>query len=89
MHWPWLDIYELQQQRNFKSAPLSCALCAVEEYASCASKINTYRIFPIKQPGMAYGDYFKLSAHNTVSNAAIRNVEGCENLTCFKIVHLK
>ena len=50
---PCLDISELKQQRNVKRVRLSCAVCAVEESARHALKIETPRIFSIKQQGVA------------------------------------
>ena len=38
---------------------------------------------------MVYFDHRKLTAHNTVPNTEIGKVGGCENLTCFEIMHLQ
>ena len=46
-------------------------------------------MFSIKQQGVAYCDQFKLPAQNSVPNAAITKVEGCENLIFFEIMHLQ
>ena len=50
-------------------------MCEVEEDSRRALKINIFRMFSIKQQGMAYCDQCKLPEHNTVSNTAIRRVK--------------
>ena len=88
-HSPCLGLSKLKQQQNVKQVLLGCSVYAVEEASRSALKIKTPLMFSITQQGMAYCEHCKLPAHNTVLNTAIGKVEGCDNLTCFEIMHLQ
>ena len=87
-HCPCFDLATIRQERNVKRVRLSCAVCAVEESVLRKLKIKTSRMFSTGQKGMAYCKRCKLPAHNTIPSTAIRLIKGCENLTCFEIMHL-
>ena len=86
---PCLDLSEPKHQQNVRQICLSCSMCEFEEASRLALNIKTPHMFSIRKQGTDYCEHCNLPAHNTVSNAAISKVEGCDNLTCFESMHLQ
>ena len=87
-HCPFLDMAELKQQQTVKLVLLIYDVCSFEEDSRRDLKIKTPRMFLVNQQGITYCKNCKIPSHNTVSNIAIRKVEGFGNLTYFGIMHL-